>query len=117
MAIAFQQTNSNRGKVILTAYVVLIWFFLALAGSLLGPFIVPQRGTPPVLFGLAVVLPVILFGAGYLFSDAFRNFVRSMVGDPWVITVLQTSRVIGIVFVVLVSRNALPPVFGLPAGW
>jgi hypothetical protein len=40
-----------------------------------------------------------------------------MVSDPWVITALQAYRLIGIVFVVLASRSALPPVFALPAGW
>src|SRR5438874_1941685 len=95
MALVFRQTN--RGKIILTAYIVLIWFFLALGASVLGVFVVGP-GAPPVLFGLSVGVPVIVFAAGYLFSDAFRSLVRSIVGDPWGITVLQTYRVMGIFF-------------------
>ncbi|SRR6266496_2221409 len=113
MAIVFQQTN--RRNVIFTVYVLLIWFALGLLGSILGTFVQP-RGTPPVLFGLAVSVPVILFGAGYLLSDTFRHFVRSLVGDPWSITALQAYRVLGAIFIVLTSRNALPAIFALPAG-
>lgn len=114
MILAFRQTN--RGKVILTAYVVLVWFILALSASIQGIFL-PAAGTPPVLFGLAVGVSIIAFATGYLFSGAFRRFVGSIVGDSWAITALQTYRALGIAFVVLVSRNALPALFGLPAGW
>ena len=114
MILAFQQTN--RGKITLIAYIVLVWFALALSASILGIFF-PTSRTVPALFGLAVGVPIIAFAAGYLLSSAFRRFMGSIVGDPWAITALQTYRVIGIVFVVLVSRNALPALFGLPAGW
>lgn len=114
MILTFQQTN--RGKIVLIAYIVLVWFALALSASLQGILLPPTR-TVPVLFGLAVGVPIIAFAAAYLSSPAFRRFMGSIVGDPWAITALQTYRVIGIVFVVLVSRNELPALFGLPAGW
>lgn len=113
MALVVQHTH--RTKVVLTAYLVLIWLAVAVSGSLLGTF-VQQPGTPPLTLGVAAGGPVILFIVVYLFSAAFRRFVRSLIGDPWGITALQAYRVIGIVFVVLALRNTLPAVFALPAG-
>ena len=110
MTIVFQQTN--RAKIILIAYVVLIWFLLVLGGSLLGTF-----ARSPLVFYLTVGAPVVLFLAGYLLSEVFRGFVRSLVGDPWVITALQTYRVLGVSMAIEALRNALPAVFGLPAGF
>ena len=110
MAIVFQQTH--RAKIVLTAYVVLIWFVLVLTGSVLGTF-----AQYPLVFYLTVGGPVILFVAGYPLSDAFRRFVRSLVGDPWGITALQTYRVLGVSMAIQALRNALPAVFGLPAGF
>ncbi len=110
MTIVFQQTH--RAKIVLTTYVVLIWFLLVLGGSLLGTF-----AQYPLVFYLTVGGPVILFVAGYLLSDAFRRVVRSLVGDPWVITLLQTYRVLGVSMAIQALRNALPAVFGLPAGF
>src|SRR5215471_2306503 len=110
MTIVFQQTN--RAKIVLTTYVVLIWFLLVLGGSLFGTF-----AQYPLVFYLTVGVPVILFLAGYLLSDAFRRVVRSLVGDPWGITLLQTSRVLGVSMAIQALRNALPAVFGLPAGF
>jgi hypothetical protein len=110
MTIVFQQTN--RAKIVLTTYIMLIWFLLVLTGSLLGTFAQNR-----LVFYLTMGGPVILFVAGYLLSDAFRRFVRSLVGDPWVITLLQTFRVLGVSMAIEALRNALPAVFGLPAGW
>jgi len=110
MTIVFQHTN--RAKIVHTTYVVLIWFLLVLGGSLLGTF-----AQYPLLFYLTAGGPVILFVAGYLLSEAFRRVVRSLVGDPWVITALQTYRVLGISMAIQALRNALPAVFGLPAGF
>ncbi|SRR5258708_6181343 len=110
MTIAFQYTN--RAKFILSAYVVLIWFLLVLLGSVLGTF-----AQNPQVFYLTVGGPVILFMAGYLLSDVFRSFVRTLVGDPWGITALQTYRVLGVSMAIQAQRLALPMVFGLPSGF
>jgi len=110
MALALQQ--SNRAKIILVAYVVLIWFVLVLGGSVLGTF-----ARYPLVFYLTVGGPIVLYLAGYLFSGGFRRYVRSLVGDPWGITALQTYRVLGISMAIQALRNALPAVFGLPAGF
>jgi hypothetical protein len=110
MAIVFQPTN--RAKIVLVVYVALLWFLLVLGGSLLGTF-----AQYPLVFYLTVGVPIILFVGSYLLSSAFRRFVRSLVGDPFGMTVLQTYRVIGVSMAIGALRNALPVVFGLPAGF
>jgi hypothetical protein len=110
MASAFQSTN--RVKIVLVAYVVLLWFLLVLGGSLLGTF-----AKSPLVFYLTVGGPIILFVGGYLLSEALRHFVRTLVGDPFSITALQTYRVLGVSMAIGALTNTLPAVFGLPAGF
>jgi hypothetical protein len=69
------------------------------------------------VFYLTVGGPIVLYVAGYLLSDAFRRNVRSLVGDPFGITALQVYRVLGVSMAIQALRNALPAVFGLPAGF
>jgi hypothetical protein len=97
----------------LTVAVLVVWFLLALGGSLLGVFDSEPR--PPLPLGLAAVVPVAVFAACYLTSAAFRGFVSSL--DPRLLTLAQTWRIGGIVFVLLYLRGLLPGVFALPAGW
>jgi serine/threonine-protein kinase len=98
----------NRAVGVLAA-----WFLLALAGSLLGVFDSETR--PPILLGLAAVVPVAGFAVCYLTSRSFQDFVLSL--DLRILTLAQTWRVGGIVFLVLYRQGALPGVFALPAGW
>lgn len=93
--------------------VVVVWFLLALCGSLLGAFDSMPR--PPVLLGLAAVLPILVFLSGYFVSTPFRQFVSSL--DLRALTLAQTWRAGGVVFLVLAARGALPDVFAQPAGW
>jgi hypothetical protein len=109
---SLHSTPSSRTKVVLTIYVVLIWFLLVLSGSLLGTF-----AQFPLVFYLIIGDPVALYVAGYLLSDAFRRNVRSLVGDPFGITALQVYRVLGVSMAIQAQRHALPEVFGLPAGF
>jgi hypothetical protein len=97
----------------LAAAVVLAWFVLTLVGSLAGVFNSEPR--PPILLGLAAVVPVALFALVYLESSGFRQFVSSL--DLRWLTLAQTWRILGIVFVLDYSRGLLPGVFALPAGW
>jgi hypothetical protein len=114
MEITWQQTS--RTRVVQIAYVVLAWFTLAVAGSISRSFIPSRPGVPPLMFALAATGPVILFVAVYLLSGGWQDFVGSLIGDPWGITVLQTYRVVGVVFLVLLGRGMLPAAFALPAG-
>jgi hypothetical protein len=97
----------------LTVAVLVVWFLLALGGSLLGVFDSEPR--PPIPLGLAAVVPVAVFVFCYLTSVRFQQFVSSL--DLRILTVAQTGRVGGIVFVILYHQGALPGIFALPAGW
>ena len=108
---------SQRGyvaKITLAWYVLLVWFFLVLGASVSGWFLGPQ-GQPPVLLGLAVVVPVLLGFLLFFASRAFRRFVRSI--NPVTITALQSYRVIGVAELVLYSWHQLPALFAMPTGW
>jgi hypothetical protein len=106
-------TTPGHGVRNTTAAVLVAWFLLALGCSLLGVF--DNQPGPPVLLGLAVLAPLAVFGACYLTSAPFRQFVSSL--DLRVLTLLHTLRVVGVVFVLLYHQGALPGVFALPAGW
>ena len=108
-ALAARPTHGVRN---LTLAVLGVWFLFALGGSLLGVFDSGPR--PPLLLGLAAVVPVVAFMAGYLTSAHFREFVLSL--DLQALSLAQTFRVVGIVFVILYFLGALPGAFALPAG-
>jgi hypothetical protein len=108
-SVATQPTNSVRN---LTVAVLVGWFLLALGGSQLGVFDSEPR--PPISLGLAAVVPVAVFAFCYLTSVRFQEFALSL--DLRILTVAQTWRVGGIVFLVLYQQGALPGVFALPAG-
>jgi hypothetical protein len=90
-----------------------VWFALALAGSVLGVF--HSRQGPPILVGAAALLPLAIFVILYLRSPEFRQFLLR--ADLRVLTLVQTWRVAGILFVILYYRGVLPGTFALPAGW
>jgi hypothetical protein len=106
-------TRSTLSVKNLTVAVLAIWFLLAFAGSLLSIFDSEPR--PPLPLGLAVVSPVALFAIWYLTSFGFRELVWSL--DLRLLTLAQTWRVGGIVFLILFQNGALPAVFAIPAGW
>ena len=64
---------------------------------------------------IAALTPLVLFGLWFAISPGFRRFTHSL--DPRVLTVVQTWRIGGLVFVVLYAFGLLPGVFALPAGW
>jgi hypothetical protein len=105
MATALTARTIGNVKV-LTVTAVAVWFLLALIGSLFGVF--DSEPTPPIPLGLFAVVPVAAYGVLYLTSARFRDFVLSL--DLRVLTLAQTWRVGGIVFLVLYWQSALPGV-------
>lgn len=96
---------------------IAVWFGLSLIASALGIF---QFGSkyaafPPLPLGLAVTLPILAFAAWYGLSPGFRDFTRNL--DVRTLTILQSWRLGGFVFLVLYSNGLLPGTFALPAGW
>ena len=96
----------------LTEAILSLWFLLALSCSLLGVFDSKQR--PPIPLGAAAILPVVAFGICYLKWAEFRQFV--LAANLRVLTLAQTWRVGGVVFLILHQQGLLPSVFALPAG-
>jgi hypothetical protein len=98
----------------LTAGLIAVWFVFSVGGSALHLYqTAPQA--PPLPVGLAVLTPIVLFLAWFRLSSGFREFTLSL--RPRALTLVQSLRVVGFVFLILAARGALPRVFALPAGW
>ncbi len=105
--------NSSTRLEILIAGILISWFLLALAGSWLGVFDNPNR--PPLLIGAAAALPVVVFLVWHGLSNGLRQFLQG--ADLRLLTVVQTGRLAGVLFLMLYLQGALPGMFALPAGW
>ena len=90
-----------------------IWFALILALHLAGVF-EPRAGRPPLELIGAVVLPPAIFVVALLSWARFREAVLGT--SLLFLTLTQSWRVIGVVFLVLYAFGMLPGVFAWPAG-
>jgi hypothetical protein len=98
----------------LSAGLLAAWLVFALSSSALHLY-ENAPNTPPVALGLAVVTPVVLFLIWFASSAGFRQFVLSL--SPRSVTLVQSVRVAGIVFLALGTYKILPAYFALSAGW
>ena len=98
----------------LSAGLLAAWLIFALSSSALGLYVAPAN-TPPIALGLAVVTPVVLFLLWFASSAGFRQFILSP--SPRTVTLVQSVRVAGIVFLALGTYKILPAYFALSAGW
>ena len=89
------------------------WFVLMTALSADRVF-VATTSRPPTI-GLGVFLPILVVGLALAFSRTTRR-VALAIPQPWLVAI-QSLRVLGIVFLVLLGRGVLPAQFALPAGW
>ncbi len=105
-------TNVRYGK--LTASLISAWFIFCVLASGLKIFSLhPSR--PPILLGLAVLTPIVVFAVWSKASEGFRKFAQSL--NPQLLTMVQSWRIAGYVFLVLYAYRILPGAFALPAGW
>jgi hypothetical protein len=105
-------TNEKYKK--LAAILIGVWFIIAISASALHAFrTAPDR--PPLLLGLAVLGPIVLFLSWFAASDGFRQYALSL--NPRILTIVHSWRVGGFVFLVLYTYGILPGIFALPAGW
>ena len=74
-----------------------------------------RQWQPRLYLKLIVLLAVIAFAIGYLKLTEFRQFV--LASNLGILTLAQTWRVGGVVFLILHRQGVLPGVFALPAGW
>lgn len=98
----------------ITLAILVAWFTFALTASARHVFLnAEQRVGLSVAF--AASTPIVVFALWFGLSKGFREFVMSL--NPRVITFTQIWRLIGLEFVLLESRQVLPGVFALPAGY
>ncbi len=98
----------------LTSWLIGAWFVLVLTLSAIHVF-AASPNQPPLTFGLAVATPILAFFVWFATSPAFRKFTLSL--SPQVLTLVQSWRIGGFVFLVLATYGILPRIFAWPAGW
>lgn len=98
----------------LTWWLIAAWFIFATLASALHLFQV-SPGAPPIAFGSAALLPIIIFAIWFRVSPGFRAFVLGL--NPRTLTMIQSWRIAGYVFLVLYAYGILPGAFAMPAGW
>lgn len=96
-----------------TRVLIAAWFVFSLAGSALHLY-ANAPGQPPLPLGLAVAVPIAAFLVWYGASPRFREFTLSR--SPRLLTLAQSWRVAGFVFLALASYGILPWLFAIPAG-
>jgi hypothetical protein len=105
-------TNEKYAK--LTTGLIFVWFLFSLTASALHVFrTAPDQ--PPLRFGLAVLIPLVIFVLWSAASQPFRQFLLSL--NPRTLTFVQSWRIAGFVFLVLYTYGILPGQMALPAGW
>lgn len=102
----------NYGK--LTLGLMVGWFVFAFAASDLRLFSNDSHRIGPAV-ALAALVPILIFAFWFGRSQGFRNFTLSL--NPRALTVAQTWRILGFVFVLLEARGALPALFAKTAGY
>jgi hypothetical protein len=105
-------SSKDYGK--LAVGIVAAWFVFALSASAAHVF-KQSSAAPPIALGLSVLIPIVLFWIWFRASAGFREFALSL--DPRVLTIVQSWRIAGFVFVVLYVYGILPGIFANPAGW
>lgn len=106
--------HPSRSRVRAALVVLAVWFAAALSAGLAGLFAPREPVRPPVELGLAALGPVLAFLVALVTAPAARRFVRSL--DLKVLTLAQSWRIAGAVFLALWANGKLPAGFALPAG-
>ena len=98
----------------LSAGLIAAWFVFSQISSALHLY-QNAPNTPPLALGLSVAVPIVLFLIWYASSPGFRQFVLSL--NPVAVTLVQSVRVAGLVFLPLATYKILPAYFAWSAGW
>jgi hypothetical protein len=98
----------------ISAGLLAAWFLFSLFSSAMHLYS-NAPNTPPIALGIAVATPIVLFLIWFASSPGFRQFVLSL--SPFTLTLVQTLRTAGIVFLVLGTYKILPAFFARSAGW
>ncbi len=89
------------------------WFGFSLGASALHLYH-SAAGRPPLALGIGALAPIAVFLVWFAASPRFREFALTL--DPRMLTLIQTWRVGGFVFLALATFGILPWFFALPAG-
>ena len=98
----------------LLAILIPAWFLIAFSASALDVFKNDAQRIGGAV-AIAAATPMLLFAVAFAGSASFRRFTLSL--DPQLLTLVQSWRFLGFVFVLLQARNLLPAIFALPAGY
>ena len=95
------------------AVAITIWAIWAATLSLAGAFR-PTPGEATLTFPAAVLAPLAIFLGLYRAAPRFRNFVLTL--DVRLVAIMQSWRVLGLMFLQLCWQGLLPGFFAYPAG-
>ncbi|MHA1569709.1 MAG: hypothetical protein ACTSXZ_09570 [Alphaproteobacteria bacterium] len=105
--------TAGVGSRLFLAAALSLWFALV-ALAIDADLLRNPPGQPPLPLIVAVAIPLSIYFLLYRASSAFRNYVLS--ADLRLITILQSWRVAGVLFLGLYAYDVLPGLFALPAG-
>jgi hypothetical protein len=103
----------SNSSLLPTIVVLVLWAAVRVILGGGGSF-VTRPDQMPVALLLSIVLPIALFAVAYAMSDGFRRYVLGL--DLRWLTAIQGWRIIGAMFLVLMSFGLLPGAFAWPAG-
>jgi hypothetical protein len=98
----------------LTLWLIAAWFALSLGASALH-LIENGPNQPPLALGVAALTPILVFALWFAGSASFREFTLAL--NPRILTMVQSWRIAGFVFLVLAAHDLLPGFFAMSAGW
>ena len=96
------------------AVVLVAWFAFALIAGASGLF-QNQGNRIGAAVGIAAGVPLVLFAVCFAALGSFREFALGL--NARALTIAQSGRIIGVTFVILQARGALPAIFAWPAGY
>jgi hypothetical protein len=112
--LAVLLARPSRGVAIGVGLGLAAWFAAASAIAQVG-FLGGGQAPPFVVFGLRFAVPLVLVGIAFAAFEPLRRAALDPELQPSLIAI-QTFRVIGGVFLVLLALDALPAIFAVPAG-
>jgi hypothetical protein len=104
---------TNQGYRKLSLSLIGVWAAAATFASARHVF-VNDAGGPPLALLASFLIPILAFLLWFTLSPKFRRFIESI--SPRTLTMSQTWRVNGFVFLILAAFGMLPAMFAIPAG-
>ncbi len=108
-----QSGTAGGGARLFLAATIALWFALV-ALAIDAGLTQNAPGQPPLPLVAAVAIPLAIYFLLYRASSAFRNYVLS--ADLRLLTIVQSWRVAGVLFLGMYAYDVLPGLFALPAG-